>query len=479
MFTTSSNLKQHLDTHVFLEISLGTGINEFLKEKKSLKCEICGREYQNFQSYRKHLKTHKVDGHNEEENIEEEEHDEEIEVPFNKSKVLIERKSSYSKYSGGSPKRGAEIEYHYEINKQLKTEYIESGVQEYQEKESSCFTLKIEDLGTSCCQPIMQEEKKICSSNSNEGKKSCCKKTKCPSNNPNTITNKENEGFNPSECLLIRHQDHNDYLFKGKLMHQKPNGEWEEHELEASEQNPSVCKPLREMSHIPNFSSLTAKYDQLIKQTDGLTQDILNKSCNVLLCGGCQNPEKESKGGCGSGSGAGGCCCAEKKESEAKDSCCTSTTDPGPKKAGGCCSSKTEEKPAKAEKEGCCGGRKGSGEGAGKATSSCCGVKAEGEKGCCSGGCGCSSSTRETNLSECADVKIFSSCLCSATQSFKHRHSEICGHPIIYHDGHVDYIVGNQLHHVHDGHCDDHGIIFIIKESGGRLNEDLELELAY
>jgi len=372
------------------------------------------------------------------------------------------------------------MEYHYEINKHLKTEYVEPGTAlTYQQEESSCFTLKIEDLGTSCCQPIMQEEKKVCSS---EGKKSCCKKTKCASNN----INKENEGFNPSECLLIRHQDHNDYLFKGKLMYQKPNGEWEEHELEASEQNPSVCKPLREMSHIPNFSSLTAKYDQLIKQNDGLiTQDILNKSCNVLLCGGCQNPEKESKGGCGSGNGIGGCCCAGKKEPEgpAKDSCCSTTTDPAPKKAG-CCSSKTEEKPPNIEKEGCCGGRKGSGEGPGKATSSCCGGKEEGEKekgGCCSGGCSCSSSTRETNLSECVDVKIFSSCLCSATQSFKHRHSEICGHPIIYHDGHMDYIVGNQLHHVHDGHCDDHGIIFIIKESGGRLkdDEDLGLELAY
>jgi len=84
MFTTSSNLKQHVDTHVFLEISC---LNEFEKEKKSLKCEICGREYQNFQSYRKHLKTHKVDGHNEdeEENIDEE-HDDEIEKTFNKSK---------------------------------------------------------------------------------------------------------------------------------------------------------------------------------------------------------------------------------------------------------------------------------------------------------------------------------------------------------------------------------------------------------
>ena len=50
-------------------------------------------------------------------------------------------------------------------------------------------------------------------------------------------------------------------------------------------------------------------------------------------------------------------------------------------------------------------------------------------------------------------------CVCSLTQ---HVHSEGCEHPMIIHNGHIDYIVEGQLHHVHDGHCDNHGSIFIV-----------------
>ena len=38
-----------------------------------------------------------------------------------------------------------------------------------------------------------------------------------------------------------------------------------------------------------------------------------------------------------------------------------------------------------------------------------------------------------------------------------HAHGPACGHEAIPHAGHVDYLVGDHLHHVHDGHCDDHG----------------------
>jgi ethanolamine utilization protein EutQ (cupin superfamily) len=30
------------------------------------------------------------------------------------------------------------------------------------------------------------------------------------------------------------------------------------------------------------------------------------------------------------------------------------------------------------------------------------------------------------------------------------------------HGDHIDYIVDGRLHHVHDGHCDDHGPVEII-----------------
>jgi hypothetical protein len=38
-----------------------------------------------------------------------------------------------------------------------------------------------------------------------------------------------------------------------------------------------------------------------------------------------------------------------------------------------------------------------------------------------------------------------------------HRHGPGCGHQAIPHGGHVDYVVEDHLHHVHAGHCDDHG----------------------
>ena len=38
-----------------------------------------------------------------------------------------------------------------------------------------------------------------------------------------------------------------------------------------------------------------------------------------------------------------------------------------------------------------------------------------------------------------------------------HAHAPGCGHPAVPHGDHDDYLVSDHLHHVHDGHCDDHG----------------------
>ena len=43
-----------------------------------------------------------------------------------------------------------------------------------------------------------------------------------------------------------------------------------------------------------------------------------------------------------------------------------------------------------------------------------------------------------------------------------HVHSKDCGHESIPHGDHIDYIVNGRLHHVHDGHCDDHGPVELI-----------------
>lgn len=40
-----------------------------------------------------------------------------------------------------------------------------------------------------------------------------------------------------------------------------------------------------------------------------------------------------------------------------------------------------------------------------------------------------------------------------------HTHGPGCGHVAVPHGDHVDYCVGDHLHHPHDGHCDDHGPI--------------------
>ena len=44
-----------------------------------------------------------------------------------------------------------------------------------------------------------------------------------------------------------------------------------------------------------------------------------------------------------------------------------------------------------------------------------------------------------------------------------HVHGEGCGHEAIPHGDHVDFLVGDHLHHPHDGHCDDHGRLAVAK----------------
>jgi hypothetical protein len=38
-----------------------------------------------------------------------------------------------------------------------------------------------------------------------------------------------------------------------------------------------------------------------------------------------------------------------------------------------------------------------------------------------------------------------------------HTHGPGCGHEMVPHGDHQDYLVDGHLHHPHDGHCDDHG----------------------
>jgi len=56
----------------------------------------------------------------------------------------------------------------------------------------------------------------------------------------------------------------------------------------------------------------------------------------------------------------------------------------------------------------------------------------------------------EANPDDCSEV----SCGC--------KHEENCGHEMVPHGDHMDYLVNGRLHHVHGDHCDDHGKVELV-----------------
>ena len=44
-----------------------------------------------------------------------------------------------------------------------------------------------------------------------------------------------------------------------------------------------------------------------------------------------------------------------------------------------------------------------------------------------------------------------------------HEHGPGCGHEAVPHGDHVCYLVDGRLHHPHDGHCDDHGPLTVVR----------------
>jgi hypothetical protein len=43
-----------------------------------------------------------------------------------------------------------------------------------------------------------------------------------------------------------------------------------------------------------------------------------------------------------------------------------------------------------------------------------------------------------------------------------HVHGPNCGHEVVPHGDHVDYLVNGHLHHPHGNHCDDHGVVEVV-----------------
>jgi hypothetical protein len=43
-----------------------------------------------------------------------------------------------------------------------------------------------------------------------------------------------------------------------------------------------------------------------------------------------------------------------------------------------------------------------------------------------------------------------------------HQHGPGCGHEMVPHGDHIDYLVDGRLHHPHGDHCDDHGPLEVV-----------------
>ena len=53
---------------------------------------------------------------------------------------------------------------------------------------------------------------------------------------------------------------------------------------------------------------------------------------------------------------------------------------------------------------------------------------------------------------------------CAANEK-PHTHGANCGHEVVPHGNHVDYLVDGHLHHPHSTHCDDHGKLEVVAKA--------------
>ncbi|MBA3542251.1 MAG: hypothetical protein H0T79_21730 [Deltaproteobacteria bacterium] len=63
----------------------------------------------------------------------------------------------------------------------------------------------------------------------------------------------------------------------------------------------------------------------------------------------------------------------------------------------------------------------------------------------------CVIATDATNPIECTPNHVCTS------HAADHIHGDSCGHEVVPHGDHMDYLVDGHLHHAHGDHCDDHG----------------------
>ncbi len=63
----------------------------------------------------------------------------------------------------------------------------------------------------------------------------------------------------------------------------------------------------------------------------------------------------------------------------------------------------------------------------------------------------CSLEVSGENPAECNEI----ACSCGGS------HAD-CSHEQIPHGDHADFLIDGRLHHAHNGHCDDHGAVYVV-----------------
>ncbi len=71
-------------------------------------------------------------------------------------------------------------------------------------------------------------------------------------------------------------------------------------------------------------------------------------------------------------------------------------------------------------------------------------------------------SIHDSHIDECVlEVSDANPAACAET-ACECSHDENCKHEAVPHGDHVDYLVDGKLHHHHDGHCDNHGAVYVM-----------------
>ena len=85
----------------------------------------------------------------------------------------------------------------------------------------------------------------------------------------NTNNFQEQEQKDNKEYLTVFHNNHFDFLIGGYLYYYKPGGEVQIHELEDSIENPTVCQPIEEISHVKDLDELEDIYSKIEEKLKG------------------------------------------------------------------------------------------------------------------------------------------------------------------------------------------------------------------